>query len=402
MRVRSSSRPRLHGARTERAPDGRASPKQPACHPYARMCTRTRGGECAASGLFCVGMDTRCQPANVDQCNVLIRDGGKCRWSKTGRLDEKRPTDVCSPLCKMVLLTGVHWECANPSCVTCSTCVSPPPTSPSPPPEPPPPPPPPSPPPPSPPYPPGPSPAPDHPLPPGLPPSPRYPNFGAMLEQFAQAHQDNAPPDGYSWPRAPHRPPPPSPLPPPPPLPPRTVSVFSKVTHSRPALVVLCLLTVALALWLRRAYERTRLEDDARASGNCLVDDEEDGGASRSRAARKAGRASKKVKAKASGGRHKRYASVQTAEESSSSSSAEEPVQQVRRKPGGKTRGLSAKPDNVVPPEPLGREHGRERRAKATAGRPRGGSRSQGKSCWQDSAEARLTGEARQVGRALD
>ena len=363
------------------------------------MCTRTLSGECYSQ--FCVGMDTRCQPANVEECNVLIRDGGKCRWSKTGRLDDKRPTDVCSPLCRMVLLTGIHWECANPSCVACPPCVSPPPASPSPPPEPPPPPPPPSPPPPAPPYPPGPNPPPGHPLPPLPPPSPRYPNFGAMLEQYAHVHQDIAPPVGYAWPRAPHRPPPPSPLPPPPPVPPLTESVFSKVTHSRSALAALCLLTVALALWLRRAYERLRLWDDAHAGGNCLVDDEEDGGASTSRAARRAGRASRKAKARASGSRHKRYASVQTAESSSSSSSsADEPVQHVRRPP--KARAISAKPNDGVPPEPLAREHGRERRAKK-ADRTRGGSRSQqGRSCWQDSAEARLTGEARKVGRALD
>ena len=362
------------------------------------MCTRTLSGECYSQ--FCVGMDTRCQPANVEECNVLIRDGGKCRWSKTGRLDDKRPTDVCSPLCRMVLLTGIHWECANPSCVACPPCVSPPPASPSPPPEPPPPPPPPSPPPPAPPYPPGPNPPPGHPLPPLPPPSPRYPNFGAMLEQYAHMHQDIAPPVGYAWPRAPHRPPPPSPLPPPPPVPHLTESVFSKVTHSRSALAALCLLTVALALWLRRAYERLRLWDDAHAGGNCLVDDEEDGGASTSRAARRAGRASRKAKARASGSRHKRYASVQTAESSSSSSSsADEPVQHVRRPP--KARAISAKPNDGVPPEPLAREHGRERRAKK-ADRTRGGSRSQGRSCWQDSAEARLTGEARKVGRALD
>ena len=387
-----SERPALRSAAS-------ASRAQGARHsdPIVRMCTRTRGGDCYSQ--FCVGMDTRCQPANVDECKVLIRDGGKCRWSLTGQLDEKLPTSVCSPLCKMVLLSGVHWECTNPSCGSCATCVPPPPTSPSPPPEPLPPPPPPSPPPPSPPAPPGPRPPPDYPLPPGPPPSPRYPNFGALLEQYAQAHQQ-APPNGYSWPRAPHRPPPPSPLPPPQPQPPHAISVLSKVTRSPSALAALCLLTLALACWLRHAYGT----QDPHDSGNCL-NEEEDGhlwsGASADRPARKLGRASRKAQARASGSRHKRYASVLQTEDDNDQKEHDQPV---RGTPGAKVRGLSTGPNNKAtskaPPKPLGRE----RRAKVTAGQPRGGLRTQGRSGWQETAKpkARLTGEARLIGQALD
>ena len=208
--------------------------------------------------------------------------------------------------------------------------------------------------------------------------------------------------------------------------------MFSKVTHSRPALAALCLLTLALAWWLRRAYERTRLQDDEHDGGNCLVEEEEEG-ASTSQSVRKAGRVSRKVKAKASGGRHKRYASVQqTAEEEDDDYDGEKPEQHVRgmpgaktqdekpeqhmrrtpgakthdetpeqhvrRTPGAKTRGHSAGLNKEAPPEPLGRE----RRAKATASRSKVSLSSQGRSGWQEKAEARLTGEARQVGRALD
>ena len=270
------------------------------------MCTRLFDGSCYSE--FCVGKDTRCQHADYVECKQLVRDGGTCRWSKTGRLDEDLPTDVCSPLCKMVLLSGVHWECDNPSCIACSHCV---PLPPMPPPQPqlparPPPPP-------SPPPPPPPSPLPPRsPPPPSTPPSPDLPNYDALLDQYFNVRKayDLSPPLPYAlW----TSPPPPSPFPPPhPPHPPAPAVSFDR----RHVLAATAVTMVLIACWWasRRSVEHSCAEDDEEAPD---VDEEpEDEPVETQRHARRGQGRSGAKKKKAKRSRSQRYNSVATADRS--------------------------------------------------------------------------------------
>ena len=269
------------------------------------MCTRLFDGSCFS--MFCVGKDTRCQHAGYDDCKQLIIDGGTCRWSKTGKLDEDLPMDVCSPLCKMVLLTGVHWECDNPSCTACSHCVPLPPMPPPPPPLPARPPPLPRPPPPPP-----PSPLPPRPPPPpSPPPSPDLPNFDALFNNYVivrKAHEPPPPLPYYLW----SSPPPPSPCPPPhPPAP--TLPLDRRYA---PAAIAVMMALIACWRASQRGVEDSYAGDDEEAPD---VDEEpEDEPAASQRHARrdqsrgggKSGRCPKKKKAKRS--RSQRYNSVAT------------------------------------------------------------------------------------------
>ena len=269
------------------------------------MCTRMFDGSCYS--MFCVGKDTRCQHADYGECKQLILDGGTCRWSQTGKLDEDLPTDVCSPLCRMVLLTGVHWECDNPSCAACTHCIPLPPMPPPPPPLPGRPPPPPSPPPPPP-----PSPLPPRPPPPpSPPPSPDLPDFDALFSEYVNVRKayEPPPPLPYAlW----TSPPPPSPSPPP--RPPASTLPFDR----RYAVAAIAAAIALIGCWRvsQRGVEDSYSGDDEEAPD---VDEElDDETAASQRHARrdqrrgggaKSGRCPKK---KAKRSRSQRYNSVAT------------------------------------------------------------------------------------------